>query len=883
MSHPLLFVSMLMVTLITYPAAAVASPAAAIIQSNFDSGTLRGIAPGWGNNSWGDDVEVDYAIDKSEGPRGGSQRIQCVRFGTGAVQFVRAGIPIAKGHRYRIRLWMKGNVGSPVEVLLRQHGGPYTTYAAKGFSVSDDWREYEFIAISPVNDDNTFFMIKFTSTGVLWVDDVVMTDVTDEPPIARSSTTPGYNLLLNGSFEIGLDHWGTLIREDDYRYELPVYFSMITPRSSSDMSKLERRSLEVDVPAHGRFILTSPYVRINTGREHALSFWAKADKPRTIHASIASGHQGNAISYDHIFTIETGWKQYKFSATLQPAPEDAYYALFETTGEGRLWIDGVQLTEGKGFNYQPHSDVEIGFGRGNVPTLYDLNKPINFTALLSSTKSSHAVEVTIRSTDYSGNVSVLLTKTLNIGSGERLSIPFSHPSTQPGYFRITAEVSDKGKLLDSSQMAIGILRPATPRSAVNSPFGNHARFSKQRLQEARKLGVQWLRMHPPSATKWYLVEPAKGEFTFHDEAIRYAKSLGFDILGLLETTPRWASSAPAGDNSFSVYPPTDIRDWDRYVYETVRHYRGIIDHWEVWNEPTSPGYLKMPPGINETRRPEIYTELLKTAYRAAKRANPEAVILGGCPTARPPVEWFSKIFAEGAYDYMDVLSYHYYTDGRPGDALDTPTSEHIADLNVLQRKYSGGTLKPIWETESGIMYTATAYEGMIEVAPGYLIPSRKAAAYVVRNYIHLLSSGVERWFYYSMLPSLRSDRLDASGFHEWDGSPRPLAIAYATLSWMLGPAKFVRTTILDNDITRSEFRDNARTIVVLWKNGWTGDQKNRVQIITPVAYRTLKVYDIMGRITVTQQNNGRIDLEVGRDPMYIVLNDPVTDSDKVSR
>ena len=862
--------------LVLYSLVGVTAAKSALIQSDFDSATFRNIAPGWADNSGWADLDVHYSIDKTDAHRGGSQRIKCDRFGTGAVQFVHAGVPLGKGHRYRIRAWMKGNLSSPVMLLLRKHGGPYTTYAAKGFAVTDEWREYEFLAISHVNDDRAFFMVQFASTGTLRIDDVTMTDVTDETPVDRSLMNPGQNLLRNGGFEVGLDHWGTMLREDDYRFELPVYFSMTTPKSASDLSKQGRRSLEIDIPAHGQFVLTSPYVRINEGHEYTLSFWAIGDRPRTLRASIASGYFGGSASYDQSFSIGKTWKRYEFSARLQPAPEAAYYVLLDTRGEGRLWIDGVQLTEGKEYEYKPHSDVEIGFGKGDVPTLYDAGKPINLKTLLSPTGSSRKLQVAIRSTDYFGNVSVLLDSRFDIGPDEERSIPFSHPATQPGYYRISAKVSQDGKLLDSSQMAIGILRQAETQTTIDSPFGNHARFSKQRLQEARRLGVHWLRLHPPSATKWFVVEPTKGKFIFDDEAIRYAKSLGFQLLGLLETTPNWASSAPAGDTSSHAYPPKDLRDWERYVYETVHHYKGIIDHWEIWNEPTSPGFLKIPPGMSESRRPEVYTELLKTAYQAAKSANPEAVILGGCPTSVPPAKWFDKIFALGAYQYMDVLSYHYYTDGRPGDALDTPMGRHIDDLRKLERRFSAGSAKPIWETESGVMYTASAYTGMIEVAPRYLTPSRQAAAYVVRNYVHLLSSGVDKWFYYSMLPSLRTDRLGGSGFHEYDGAPRPLAIAYATLSWVLGPAKFVRSAILDGGITQVEFRDNARTIIVAWENGWPDNKKTHARISTPTSYRSLKLYDIMGRNIATKKNNGEIDLDLGRDPVYIVLLDPIT-------
>ena len=112
------------------------------------------------------------------------------------------------------------------------------------------------------------------------------------------------------------------------------------------------------------------------------------------------------------------------------------------------------------------------------------------------------------------------------------------------------------------------------------------------------LGVSWLRMHPPLGTKWFIVEPEKNRFQFIDQPIQYAKKLGFHILGSLDTTPRWASSAPnhlqnEKAQGYRAYPPEDISDWEHYVSQTVAHYKGVIDHWEIWNEPDSGGFFKL--------------------------------------------------------------------------------------------------------------------------------------------------------------------------------------------------------------------------------------------------------------------------------------------------
>ena len=51
---------------------------------------------------------------------------------------------------------------------------------------------------------------------------------------------------------------------------------------------------------------------------------------------------------------------------------------------------------------------------------------------------------------------------------------------------------------------------------------------------------------------------------------------------------------------------------------------------------------------------------------------------------------------------MDVLSFHLYTDGRPGDVLDTPTGVYIDGLRSLMRSMDGSnkTGMGIWKAVS---------------------------------------------------------------------------------------------------------------------------------------------------------------------------------------
>ena len=845
-----------------------------LFNGGFEGNYLKGVARGWHDNSGWADVNLKYYEESKAAHRGKAQKIECLSFGSGAVQFVQPNVHIQAGRAYEIRIWMKGKIDSPVDILLRKQGKPYTAYASSGFKVTEDWREYCFTAAPEVDDPSAFFMISFRSTGVLWVDDAALTDI--------SSRTSGAaplkgNLLANGSFEVGLDRWGVLIREaGGYEYEMPVRILNMKPDIDDKWYKIGRHSLRVSIPIQGRFILTSPYVRLNTGRKYSLSLWLSSNPPRSVRISLASGYLGKQVSIDKTFKVGSQWTLCELSAVFGPAQEDAYYIRLESEGQGDIWIDGVQLQEGDVSAFIPRCPVEIGLKREDISTIYTVGDRIVLQSTLMSSKNMGSCSISIRSKDFFGNTTELLKKDIVLRENDRHEIKFEHPSDRSGYFKVVAEIRQNDKVVDSSEMAIGVLHRQNIELFNSSPFGNHVSFDPNSLKIAKQLGVSWLRMHPPLGTKWFVVEQKKGKFVFQDKPILLAKSMGFNILGSLDTTPRWASSAPSDmqrqdAGGYRAYPPKDMADWEKYVYETVLHYKGVIDCWEVWNEPDSGKFLKLSGMMSEFKKPDVYSELLRVAYKAAKRANPNAVIVGGCTAGQPSVKWFEKIFAHGAYDYMDVLSFHFYTDGRPGDSLDTPIGMHIMKLKELLRKYGKGIEKPIWETESGIKYTQSEYSNILQIIPGYPVPGEDAAVYLVRNYVHLLSSGVSKWFYYNMFNSHRIDRSEGTGFLEWDGSPRPLAIAYANLTWVIGNAKYNHALSLGDAVTGEEFTNENSVIDVIWAKGWSGQNTTQVSVQNPGTYARAEVYDMMGGKSRSEVNQNVIDVIASKTPVYVVF------------
>ena len=204
--------------------------------------------------------------------------------------------------------------------------------------------------------------------------------------------------------------------------------------------------------------------------------------------------------------------------------------------------------------------------------------------------------------------------------------------------------------------------------------------------------------------RWRVVEPRKGEWDFGvvDRAVQSIPG-NVEILGTLMSVPQWANGKEAKkiEGWVDSYPPSNLGDWERAVSAIVTHYRTRIKHWEIWNEPNGVAFFRPRPDAR------AYTELLKIAYRAAKKADPECVVvLGGLQmngiVANPWSEvkvpnFLEDLYQAGAQPFFDVCNTHPYVSPTEGAARMIELTR--GTLAVMAR--GGDAAKPLWITEVG--------------------------------------------------------------------------------------------------------------------------------------------------------------------------------------
>jgi polysaccharide biosynthesis protein PslG len=157
---------------------------------------------------------------------------------------------------------------------------------------------------------------------------------------------------------------------------------------------------------------------------------------------------------------------------------------------------------------------------------------------------------------------------------------------------------------------------------------------------------------------------------------------------------------PLYDGGGQLSSPEAIAAWSRYVRFVVKHFKGRVDQFEVWNEWNIGGGGTAAQRAARYGSPEDYAKVLKAAYSAVKSENATASVIGGA-FAGYDYKWIEAFARYGGFSSLDGFSAHPYVfaEGRKG----TPDSaiRHLDDLKVLIDRLAPGRNVPVYVTEAG--------------------------------------------------------------------------------------------------------------------------------------------------------------------------------------
>ena len=204
---------------------------------------------------------------------------------------------------------------------------------------------------------------------------------------------------------------------------------------------------------------------------------------------------------------------------------------------------------------------------------------------------------------------------------------------------------------------------------------------------------------------------------------------------------------------------------------------------------------------------------------------------------------------------MDAFSFHDYI-GQSVDEGGEPIDLWLPRLREVMR--AAGREVPILNSEGGFAEpgTATTYRPCESAT----IPSDRMARWLVRQYVSQIALGADRFFFYNFFVDGSPVTAMWEGFVEGDGQPRPNVAAYATMTWLLDGATFVRTDRPNADTWLHRFATPRGPLVVAWARSGTA---------TPLSFPGAReAWDLMGA-PVRLRSDGS--LTVSDAPVYVRL------------
>nr|MDQ6914903.1 hypothetical protein [Actinomycetota bacterium] len=241
------------------------------------------------------------------------------------------------------------------------------------------------------------------------------------------------------------------------------------------------------------------------------------------------------------------------------------------------------------------------------------------------------------------------------------------------------------------------------------------------MQTMVGVGVETLRV----PAFWNELQPTPGapDFRQLDRVVAEAARRQLRVMPTVVGTPSWAAIRPR-----DVYsPPRGTANYAAIVGALARRYgpagdfwaahpelpRVPIREWQIWNEPSLPGYWSLQPFARG------YVALLRAANQAIKRVDPGAIIvLAGMPNSSSPSwKYLRSVYRAGGRPWFDVAAVHPYT------TLVDGMRQTVQNNRGTMAQY-GDARKPILVSEM----TWSSGRGQVRESYGFLTTTERGQA-----------------------------------------------------------------------------------------------------------------------------------------------------------
>lgn len=515
--------------------------------------------------------------------------------------------------------------------------------------------------------------------------------------------------------------------------------------------------------------------------------------------------------------------------------------------KGRIYVDELVVEA----QIPASESLEFSAESAKVGNIFTLEEPVKFNLVFNNyadVKRELDVNYWVNST--SERMLANGTFQVKVGARAKANSELVLPVKTNGSFNLTLYIRSTDRVIRmQKEMPFSRVLPQ-PQQRGEGIFGVCTHFAQHKgeidknISLAALAGANWIR----DEMYWGAAEPVKGEIKVLPEWDRYVDTAlehDLNVLLILSYGNKFY------DDGKAPYTPEGMAAFTRYATTLAEHFKGRINHFEIWNEWN--GGM----GNQGRQTPEVYAELLKSVYPAIKAVNPEAVIIGGV-TAGTDLGWIERVLKAGGYDYMDAVSIHPYS---------YPTSPDeggfIKNLELTQElmiRYGGA--KPVHVTEIG-WPTQEDRRGVTELMSG---------AYGVRMYVLGMASGIPATiFWYDLQNDGVDKKYNEDNFgllHCWHSEVVPWSakgnyLAYNTMTKMLTGIDFIGAYQQENKSIFRFRRADGKDVLVLWtiKGSETIGLKTSGNNVTMV--------DLFGNKVPLSTVAGVITVTISEVPLYL--------------
>ncbi|MEX0775403.1 MAG: LamG-like jellyroll fold domain-containing protein [Phycisphaeraceae bacterium] len=616
---------------------------------------------------------------------------------------------------------------------------------------------------------------------------------------APSWPAPGTNLLRNGGFELGLSRWEFLYPPLKRADVLDTPDTPDTPDSPGADAGL--RSLKIHPrPKTGRNegsprIVQGPFP-VRAGRRHTVSIYLKSSAAKasaTVFLTKVQDATGDWADLRKKVTLTDQWQKVELTGVPEGGDQCLAYlgVQFDGQGDGFWWADQAAVYQGDADTKLPLAGpFEFALSTDKIANIFRKGEQVQLRLEglhpRTLSRSSVSVPLTLSVEDLDDRQVLQMEVKGAIEPGKVTEQFITLPMERLGPMRAVLRWGDE--VLDELNFTV-IPFTHAQSDELGQFLGGELNPNDWHCASAVALGLRWaFPLDVSPATQWRNVEAEKGTFKWNrEEDIALYRKWGLNVLGWIDHAPKWAvatqewKSAPAREH---------LDAFENYVYQTVNHYKGQVDHWLIWDEMDQQA-------AKRGGSVELYLEMIERAHRAAHKADPDCKVLS--PASSGNVAWVSKLVDLGVLKYTDVFSC---------DLWSTRYST-IARLAALSG--ADGKRRPFWDHGTGAS-SRTFYR--------YILPEpqstrdtmgthRGAADEMAKLLIDRRAAGVEKMFFYWIVKKQCAPSHAAISFYEYDGSIRPFAAAFSILGQYLYQYEPVGPLRTPSNLTGFLFRAKA--------------------------------------------------------------------------